>query len=129
MKRRDFLKRSALTATWLASDQVASANPENFVLENSSLAWHLEQRPDGIRSTSFENRLSGRHYQLQAADEFALVFSQGQRIEIPWWNFQLTDAEDIPPERESGLARGFQNSPSPPGAWRPVNNLVGLQKQ
>ncbi len=44
------------------------------------------------------------------------MFAQGQRLEIPWWNFQLTGAEDTPPGPESGT-------------WKPVNNLAGVQKE
>lgn len=129
MKRRQFLRNSALSATWLVPGHAWNSGQQNIVLQNPSLAWRFEKCPNGICAVAFENRLSGRRYRLETADEFALVFSQGQRLEIPWWNFQLTDAADVPPEHESGLAHGFEKVPAPPGTWTPVNNLAGVQKE
>ena len=105
MDRRRFLKDSALA---LGFAQAASAQhgPRSWVLENSQIAWHLEQTPDGIRSSGFENRISGRRFTPEPEAEFTLAFSTGQRIEIPWWDCQYGDT----------------------GPWTPVANLSGGQK-
>ena len=105
MDRRQFLKESALA---LGLTQTASTQSERreWLLENSQVAWRLEQAADGIRSVGFENRISGRHFALETDAEFTLLFSSGQRIEIPWWEYRYSDA----------------------GAWTPVANLSGGRK-
>ena len=128
MMRRQFLKGGALTATGAPFLKLTrNAGVRRFVLQNNQLAWHLDAGAEGIRSVTFENRLAGKHYDLQGENEFTLVFSTGRRIEIPWWNFQLTDSGDIPHEREKGLRLGFHKLASPTGDWAAKHNLGGGQ--
>jgi hypothetical protein len=129
MIRRQFLKSGAVAATGaILREPVRSADNRPFFLENSHLAWRLESSPDGIRSVALQNRLSGHNYNLGGDNEFTLVFSEGQRLEIPWWNFQLTNSGEIAPEQERGLAAGFHKLLSIPDKWTPVHNLCGGQK-
>jgi hypothetical protein len=79
MDRREFLKGSALAAVHVPGMLGSDAGKANkFVVENGQLAWHLATTNDGIRSTEFENRISGTRYALDAASEFTIVFSQGR---------------------------------------------------
>jgi hypothetical protein len=130
MKRRHFLQSGAVAlASTRLQNLARAAGRREFVLENSQIAWRLTAGPDGIHSTIFENRLSGHVYNLQADDEFTLVFATGgQRLEIPWWHFQLTDGGDSAPEREKGLNQGFHKRDLSTANWTAVNNLAGGQK-
>lgn len=127
MDRRQFLKEGAIA---LSLGQPVSAQSERrqWVLENSQMAWHLEQTADGIRSVSFENRVSGRRFALETESEFTLVFSSGERCEIPWWDSRYTDDGPIAPEQESGLAQGFHRPGVAPGTWAQAANLSGGRK-
>ncbi len=130
MDRRQFLRGSALAATGAGLIQIGGASPHGrqFVIENDRLAWRLEATDDGIRSVAFQNRISGRRFDLQVKDEFALIFAKGQRLEIPWWSFQLTDDGTVTPERERGLSLGFHRQGAQLNDWRHVQNLAGGQK-
>ena len=130
MDRREFIKGSALAVAGAALKQVkaSTTSRREFVVENAQLAWRLESSAHGIRSVSFENRLSGREFSLLVEDEFKLIFSNGQRIEIPWWDFCLTDDGSIAADRESGLAQGFHTRQNGQSSWKPVKNLAGGQK-
>jgi len=125
--RRQFLKESALA---ISLGQVASSQRERreWVLENGQLAWRLEESVEGIRSVGFDSRLSGRRFALEIEAEFTLVFSSGQRLEIPWWNSRYTDATPTEPDRETGLVQGFHRPGAAPGTWAPVANLCGGRK-
>jgi len=82
MDRRIFLSQAAASA--LVVDTA-----RRFTLENQSLAWHLETYAGGVRSTAFENKLSGRRVRLLVDHELALTFSAArERLEIPWWDFR-----------------------------------------
>jgi len=113
MIRRHFLQSSALAVTGAFQTLARATKRRQFVLENRQIAWHLEAGPGGIRSTEFENRLSGRRYSLETQSEFSLVFSSGQRFEIPWWHFRLTDDGEVPRDTDN---------------WTAVHNLAGGQK-
>jgi hypothetical protein len=114
MIRRHFLQSGAWAVTGAGLQKLTrKTKRRQFVLENPQLAWRLEADSAGIRSIEFENRLSGRHHPLQAESELALVFSTGQRLEIPWWHFQLTDDDKLPTDS---------------GNWTAVRNLAGGQK-
>jgi hypothetical protein len=127
--RRQFLRDGALAVTGAGLQKLAPADgPRQFVIENKQLAWRFEVEQNNTRSIGFENRLSGNRYHLQADNEFTLVFSTGQRLEIPWWEFQLTDGGGISPEQEKGFKLAFHKSAVPPGEWKPVHNLAGGQK-
>ena len=63
---------------------------------------------------------------MQVENEFKLTFSNGQRIQIPWWDFRLGDETPVSPERETGMSQGFHTATDVHG-WRPVNNLSGGQ--
>jgi hypothetical protein len=129
MDRRKFLKGGAMAAgVGLVPTAAAAPAPRAFLLENKQLAWELESGAGGIRSVGFQNRISGRRFALQAEDEFTLVFSNGQRLEIPWWNFRLTDEGSVPPEGESGLGLGFHQPAIKLDGWRHARNLAGGQK-
>jgi hypothetical protein len=130
MDRREFVKGSALAVVGAALTQgkASAVSKREFVLENEQMAWRIETSASGLRSTSLENRLSGRKFPLQVADEFKLTFSAGQRIEIPWWDFCLSDDGKVAPENESGLAQGFQKGQNDSSSWKPVKNLAGGQK-
>ena len=129
MLRRNFLQSGALAVTAATVDKLAGATKRRqFVLENKHLAWQLNGTHDGIRSVAFENRLSGHRYHLETENEFKLTFSTGQRLEIPWWNFRLTDGEEVSSEREDGLRLGFHKLASPGENWTPVHNLAGGQR-
>ncbi len=129
MLRRHFLRTGALAVTAASVPGVTGATKRRqFVLENKNLAWRLDGTHAGIRSIAFENRLAGRRYDLETENEFKLTFATGQRLEIPWWNFRLTDAEDVSPDREEGLRLGFHKLAAPAGNWTPVHNLAGGQK-
>ncbi len=129
MDRRDFLKGSAIAAgAGLVQTTAGAPARRAFLLENKQLAWELESTAGGIRSVGFQNRISGHRYALQPEDEFTLVFSTGQRLEIPWWNFRLTDDGSVQPEQESGLGLGFHQPAVRPGGWRHARNLAGGQK-
>ena len=130
MDRRGFLKGGALAAVTAAlKSPTANAREHTraFVLKNDQMAWHLQSTAEGIRSVAFENRISGQRFALQTENEFRLIFSSGQRIEIPWWDFRLSDETPISPERESGLTQGFHRSAAAAGGWIPVQNLSGGQ--
>ncbi|MGC2401008.1 MAG: hypothetical protein WA510_14540 [Acidobacteriaceae bacterium] len=130
MDRRRFLKGGALAAATAAMKPPTSAadvHPREFVLQNAQLAWHVQSAANGVRSTAFENRLSGRHFALQSENEFRLTFSRGNRLEIPWWDFRLSDETPVSPERESGLMQGFNRAAGDAEGWRPVYNLSGGQ--
>jgi hypothetical protein len=128
MDRREFLKGSALAAVRVPAMLGGDAGKANkFVVENSQLAWHLAATNDGIRSTEFENRISGTRYALDAASEFTFVFSQGVRLEIPWWQFKLGDRGQVEPDRERGLVEGFHRFQTDASGWKPVFNLAGGQ--
>ncbi|HCC56376.1 MAG TPA: hypothetical protein DEQ47_03805 [Solibacterales bacterium] len=128
MKRREFLQASAVAATGIRAGRSSAAETRAHVLQNAQLAWHLEASDSGIRPVLFENRITGRRYDLRAESEFALVFSEGERFEIPWWHFQLTDAGGVLPDSESGLARGYDKLDLPVAGWKPVRNLAGGQQ-
>ncbi len=102
----------------------AAPKQRQFLLQNQQLAWRLESHGDVLRPIAFENRLSGKKYQLQAEEDFALTFSTGPRIEIPWWSFQATDKGEISPDLEKGITLGFHQSGAPAGNWGPVRNLA-----
>ena len=112
MDRREFVKGTALTVAGVALKPLnASVNSKReFVVENRQLAWRLATTANGIRSVGLENRMSAREFPLQVEDEFKLIFSAGTRIEIPWWDFCLTDGGSVVPEQERGLAQGFHQS-------------------
>lgn len=118
MNRREFLKESAVGVASAGFSKPRTARSAEFILENESLAWRLAPSASGVVATSFENRLSGRQNRLRTDEEFALTFARGPRIEIPWWNFRLSD---------SG-GEHFEQIASSAGAWKPVNNLAGGQK-
>lgn len=124
MDRRQFLKESTL-ALGLAQSAAAQRSTRKWVIENEHIAWHVEQTADRIRSAAFENRISGSRLALETGAEFTLVFSQGQRIEIPWWISQYTDPGSIPPEGERGMREGFHQPGNTRGNWSPVANLAG----
>jgi hypothetical protein len=127
--RRHFLQAGALAVSAATGPKLAGAtNRRQFVLENKQLAWRLDAAHDGVRAVAFENRLSGRRHELETQNDFKLTFATGQRLEIPWWNFRLTDGEDVSPEREEGLRLGFHKPASPAGNWTAVHNLAGGQK-
>ncbi len=50
-------------------------NPTAITLTNRQLAWHFDWSGGGLRTSGFENRLSGKSYPLAAVRELALVFS------------------------------------------------------
>jgi hypothetical protein len=130
MDRRRFLKSGAVAAVTAAlkpPTSEAREYPREFVLQNAQLSWRLRSGAEGIRSIAFENRLSGRQFALQSENEFRLTFSSGHRIEIPWWDFRLSDETPVSPERESGLLQGFHRTPTNAEGWRPVYNLSGGQ--
>src|ERR1700722_10947954 len=131
MDRRGFLKGGAFAAVTAALKPPASGAREHqreFSLQNAQLAWHMQSTADGIRSIAFENRISGRRFALKAENEFRLTFSSGQRIEIPWWDFRLSDETPVSPERESGISQGFHRTAAEVQGWRPVYNLSGGQR-
>lgn len=112
----------------LTQGRASAVAKRQFVLENAQMAWRIETCAAGIRSSSLENRLSGRTFPLHVGDEFKLNFSSGQRIEIPWWDFCLSDDGSLAPEQEGGLAQGFHRGQNGQSLWRPVKNLAGGQK-
>src|SRR6185312_927473 len=124
MDRRQFLKESTL-ALGLAQSTAAQRSIRHWAIENEHIAWHVEQTPEGIRSTAFENRKSGRRFPLESGTELTLVFSQGRRIEIPWWACQYTDPGTVSPESERGRREGFHQGGTASGNWTPVANLAG----
>jgi hypothetical protein len=127
MDRREFVKRTALTVAGAALKPLNASikSKREFVIENGQLAWHVATSANGIRSVGLENRMSAREFPLQVEDEFKLVFSAGTRVEIPWWDFCLTDGGSVVPEKERGLAQGFHQSKKEEGTWHPVRNLAG----
>lgn len=128
MDRRGFLKGGALAAVTAALKTPtadAREHAREYVLTNNRIAWHLQTSAAGIRSVAFENRISGRNFLLQAENEFRLIFSSGQRIEIPWWDFHLGDETPVSPDRETGLRSGFHRSATAGDGWTPVQNLAG----
>ncbi len=125
LRRRQFLRSGAFAAGASLRRLGAAPKQRHFLLENHHLAWRLEISDDSVRPVTFQNRLSGKHYDLQSEQDFALVFSQGHRIEIPWWSFQVTDTGDVTPDREKGLTVGFHKASAPPENWTPVRNLAG----
>ena len=130
MDRRGFLKASALAAASSAlkpSNAMAQSLSRDFTLKNGQLAWYLQSNAEGVRSIAFENRITGRRFELKADNEFRLIFSAGKRIEIPWWEFRLTDETAIEPERESGLLKGFHQYDKTKDGWIAVDNLAGGQ--
>lgn len=53
----------------------SSAPATALTLANRQTAWHFDWSGGALRSTGFENKLSGRSHALTAAHELALVFS------------------------------------------------------
>jgi hypothetical protein len=50
-------------------------NSSALTIANRQLAWHFDWSEGTLRSTGFENRLSGRQHALTGTRELALVFS------------------------------------------------------
>jgi hypothetical protein len=130
MDRREFVKGSAgaVVGTALSKGKALANSKDGYVIENAQIAWRIEKSANGIRSVSLENRLSGRKFLLRVQDEFRLIFAAGARVEIPWWDFCLTDEGHVTPERESGLTSGVHRGQPGSGTWKSVNNLAGGQK-
>jgi hypothetical protein len=130
MDRREFVKGSAFAVVGAALTKGSAAGfaRHEFALENAQIAWHLESSSSGIQSVGLENRISGRKFPLQVENEFSLTFANGQRTEIPWWDFCLSDDEDVAPEKESGFTQGFHQGKNGNATWKPVKNLAGGQK-
>lgn len=103
MDRRDFLRGSATALAGLAQAS-AQSNNRAFAIENKQLIWRMEAGSDGVRSVSFENRITGSQFALTGSEEFAAVFSASPRIEIPWWEFR--SREDAPWGKSRNLAGG-----------------------
>ncbi|MDQ2774404.1 MAG: hypothetical protein M3Y57_05680 [Acidobacteriota bacterium] len=130
MDRRDFLRSGALTVAGAGLIRTSSARPQprQFAIENDQLGWQFEVSNNRMRSRSLENRISGRRFELKVEDEFSLVFANGQRVEIPWWKFQLTNGGAVAPEREKGISLGFERQETKTDGWQNVRNLSGGQK-
>ena len=122
MDRRCFLRRVSVAPAALRP--VASAAYEllgwdsrrtqiagngHLTLSSPELAWHFGWHNKSFKSTHFENRLSGKTFDLSAVQEVELTFSASKhRIDIPWWKFAYgPDGEPIEPSREQGLKLGF----------------------
>ncbi len=117
MDRRDFLKNTAiLTAgSALLPENAPAAQPREIILQNPQLAWRIQQDSAAIRSTVFENRLRKTSHPLTDVQELTLVLPGGPRIEIPWWEFRISDELTIP-------------SNSDKAGWQYVHNLAGGQR-
>ena len=87
MDRRDFLLRAGLMSAALTSATTAPAGFEQqrpgrrvgrhgqITLANDALLWQLEWRERRLRSSRFENRLSGHAFPLSEASEIMLTLS------------------------------------------------------
>ena len=121
--------RSLMAVTAAVSGRTAKTceTARQLTLQSGQLSWSLQLAPDGIRSVALENHLSGRRFLLHSTDEFRLIFASGERVEIPWWDFRLSDETPVSPERERALAEGFHKVPAMSSDWSPVDNLSGGQ--
>jgi hypothetical protein len=50
-------------------------NSSTLMIANRQVAWHFDWSGGALRTTGFENRLSGKQYPLSAVRELTLVFS------------------------------------------------------
>lgn len=126
MERRDFLKGSAVAAAGATLSSAQTAGRQ-FSIENEALVWHFEAGENGVRSTGFENRLTGTNVAVETTREFELTFQAAGRVEIPWWSFRLTDAGSVNEAEESGLRNGYHRPQTAAQGWRFVRNLAGGQ--
>jgi len=139
MDRRDFLRNagliSAALTTAASSTDSLGANQEGFqpagkrgsrTLSNDALAWDLEWRDGRLKSSRWENKLSGNSYSLSGPEEFVLTFSAArQRIEIPWWHFKFgSDQDSVSPEQEQGLKQGYHLPDTSEEGWGATDNLL-----
>lgn len=97
-----------------------------LTLSSRELAWHFEWRDRQLKSTRFENRLSGRVFNLSEVQEIKLTFSASKhRIEIPWWKFTYgPDKEPSDPAQEQGLKLGYHLPDFSDRAWGATENLL-----
>ena len=139
MDRRDFLRRAGLISAALttAASRANGADErrEGFqrverqghrTLSNGALAWELEWRDGRLRSSRWENKLSGNTFSLLPAEEFVLTFSAArQRIEIPWWHFKFgPDKIPVSPTEEQGFRRGYHRPETSDEGWGATDNLL-----
>jgi len=127
MDRRQFMKTGsalAIASAAVKHPAVASVTGQ-IVLQNAALRWQLQRTEKGIRSTRFDNRLSGRQYALDVEDEFSLLFKSGERIEISGWESCITDDDHVAPEAERGMTQLYHLGKSGKDSWSAVRNLAG----
>jgi hypothetical protein len=74
-----------------------AAQPHQLTLENTQLAWHLDWSDGHLRSSYFENKLSGHRFALSSERELALNFSATTgRVAEPFLrvaDFEVVDFE------------------------------------
>ena len=72
-----------------------------LTLENDQAAWHLDWSEGQLRTTSFDNKLSGHMFAISKASEIGLVFSASLTTAAQPFtllrDFQVTDAKRIDP--------------------------------
>ena len=97
-----------------------------LTLSSRELAWRFEWRDRKLSSTHFENRLSGKTFDLSQVQEMELIFSASKhRIEIPWWRLTFgPDQGPSDPAQEQGFKRGFHLPEFADRAWGATENLL-----
>src|SRR5258708_2691006 len=108
MDRREFLRAGLISAALSAGKSlplVASERPlknsregikGGLDLTNDELIWRLTWDENGLKSTGFVNKLTGRSFLFSSVQEISLTFSASKvRVEIPWWKFVF--GPDDPP--------------------------------
>lgn len=130
MDRRRLLKTGILSTAAYGlggSSPLAVETGKEHVLENEMLSWRLKETAAGVHSIRYGNKLSNRTYDFTAGDEWRAVWAaSGQRLEIPWWDFQ-PGSEDgsIRPEEETGMSREYYSAAFDSSKWTKVANLAG----
>jgi hypothetical protein len=97
-----------------------------FTLSSRELVWNLEWRERRLASTHFENRLSGKRFDLRDVQEIGLtLLTSSHRVEIPWWKFAFgLDGAPTDPDREVGLKLGFHRPDFSDKDWGATENLL-----
>ena len=110
----------------LAQDAKRAQKNGGLTLSSHELVWHLEWRDRKLRSSRFENRLSGKVFDLSEVREIELTLSASRhRIEIPWWKFTFEpDEGPSDPGREQGLKLGYHLPDFSDRGWGATENLL-----
>lgn len=97
-----------------------------LTLSSRELTWRLEWHDRRLNSTRFQNRLSGKSFDLSRVQEFELIFSASKhRVEIPWWRFTFgPDYEPKDSAQEQGFKLGFHLPEFADHAWGFTENLL-----